>query len=751
MSALDRPSMDLGITDYDVDDTQAIGGHVVRFKFIRKSDIKNPDRVVDVGNGYAADIMRRVRHAELEEVRLNNTRKRKPWNPKMHRGVSYRAVVRQKIESYMDTLVAQDKDKDRYQNEVNKNVIYDLFPADKQVFHLLWLVGTDRPPCRSNDILNKEENPRFKKEVQFPFSSIDQRVKLGNKYKPKIEHVRVRKPSFENLHEGINIRSISLDPENSKVTHEFAKRDETRRTLFQKSQKKDQVYNLPTPLTLAISSINESKSFITPATMNTIDLISETISVTRARGTDSSRQLIPILRNTRAGHGRPQQATPTGKDQALVLNHIGLNSNHMQSRPAYKASFISKVTNEFTNRLVSNSQATIHLDSLETTKKAMPNILTVDRKSVIAGSQSIEKLPVLRPVEYRPQLESKFTALDLLNLMNGFIVNSSAEVAENGAKPYKVYIGEGNNRTLVRKSYEERHRILVDTFVRRSNLVWTQLTVKDLATLPLKNFDKSAVVKKVPLEQVISAIETDLKIKVTPQSLTNELISSGLISSADTSLIEDAFDRCLKLESIYSLECSQITLPNHMAGSIYLSRKVMLAQTLQAYCQLHALDISDLTPVTYLARGDTLDDDLAKIIEQKSKNKGFDIPLILKPGEFSNCGIGIAMAYDEEQLKDKSKRLIESRKKTSWMVIQEYIDKPMLFKGRKFDIRCYALITKFKDSLMFYWYNDCYARTSSFDYSVSDKDNLKVHLTNEAVQVKGSVYLFDRLEEIRSP
>lgn len=564
--------------------------------------------------------------------------------------------------------------------------------------------------------------------------------------------MRVEKPNFENLHEGINIKSISLDPENSEVTHELAKRDETRSILFQKSQKKDQVYNLPTPSNLAISRIKDSKSFITPATMNTIDLISETISVTRAGGTHSSRQLIPILRNKRTGHKWPLQAAPTDTDRDLVLNHIGLNSNQMQSRPAYKSSFISKVTNEFTNRLVSNSQATIHLDSLETTKKAMPNILTVDRKSVIAGSHSIEKLPVLRPVEYRPQFESKFTTLDLLNLMNGFIVHSSADVVENGAKPYKVYVGEGNNRTLVRKSYEERHRILVDTFVGRSNWVWTQLTVKDRATLPLKNFHKSAVVKKVSLEeQVITAIETDLKIKVKPQSLTNELISSGLISSADTSLIEDAFDRCLKLESIYSLECSQITLPNHMAGSIYLSRKVMLAQTLQAYCQLHALDISDLTPVTYLARGDTLDDDLAKIIEQKSKNGGFDIHLILKPGEFSNCGIGIAMAYDEEQLKDKSKRLIESRKKTSWMIIQEYIDKPMLFKGRKFDIRCYALVSKFKGSLMFYWYNDCYARTSSFDYSVSDKDNLKVHLTNEAVQVKGSIYLFDRLEEVRSP
>lgn len=106
MSSLDRPSINRAITDSDADDTLTAGGHVVRFKFIRKSDLKNPDRVVDVGNGYAADIMRRVRHAELEEVRLKNTRKRKYWNPKMHRDVSYPAVVRQKIESYMDTLVA---------------------------------------------------------------------------------------------------------------------------------------------------------------------------------------------------------------------------------------------------------------------------------------------------------------------------------------------------------------------------------------------------------------------------------------------------------------------------------------------------------------------------------------------------------------------------------------------------------------------------------------------------------------------
>jgi tubulin--tyrosine ligase len=155
------------------------------------------------------------------------------------------------------------------------------------------------------------------------------------------------------------------------------------------------------------------------------------------------------------------------------------------------------------------------------------------------------------------------------------------------------------------------------------------------------------------------------------------------------------------------------------------------------YCRREGISAASLIPQTYMVRGDTLEADVKAIVQLKQGSDSFAVPLIVKPGEFSNRGTGIVMAFSPEELMSEAANLIENRKSTSWVVVQEYIARPLLFKNRKFDIRCYALVMKFEDRLLFFWYNDGYARTSSYDYDVNVKDNLKVHLTNEAVQVKG--------------
>ena len=38
------------------------------------------------------------------------------------------------------------------------------------------------------------------------------------------------------------------------------------------------------------------------------------------------------------------------------------------------------------------------------------------------------------------------------------------------------------------------------------------------------------------------------------------------------------------------------------------------------------------------------------------------------------------------------------------MILQAYI-KPLLYEGRKFDIRCFVLGVQILDSLCFYWYD----------------------------------------------
>ena len=160
--------------------------------------------------------------------------------------------------------------------------------------------------------------------------------------------------------------------------------------------------------------------------------------------------------------------------------------------------------------------------------------------------------------------------------------------------------------------------------------------------------------------------------------------------------------------------------------------------TIFSYCLQAGLNPNQIIPKTYLVRGQQLEADLQYMLAEKRKSlKGFDVPLIIKPGENSNRGNGILIAFKEEEVRKCIDEIFGNRKNVGTVVVQDYMTRPLLFKGRKFDIRCYGLVVKLGGVFSFYWYNNGYARTSSFVYDLADKTNLKVHLTNEAVQVKG--------------
>lgn len=53
---------------------------------------------------------------------------------------------------------------------------------------------------------------------------------------------------------------------------------------------------------------------------------------------------------------------------------------------------------------------------------------------------------------------------------------------------------------------------------------------------------------------------------------------------------------------------------------------------------------------------------------------------------------------------------------------------PLLINGKKFDIRCYMLISSVKPLLIFY--HSGYIRLSMFDFDNND-NNLLTHLTNQ--------------------
>ena len=70
--------------------------------------------------------------------------------------------------------------------------------------------------------------------------------------------------------------------------------------------------------------------------------------------------------------------------------------------------------------------------------------------------------------------------------------------------------------------------------------------------------------------------------------------------------------------------------------------------------------------------------------------------------------------------------------KRTW-IVQKYIEKPLLFEGRKFDIRVYVLVTSINGQYKAYLYRDCYFRTSAKEFSLKDLKSVGIHLTNDAV------------------
>lgn len=71
-------------------------------------------------------------------------------------------------------------------------------------------------------------------------------------------------------------------------------------------------------------------------------------------------------------------------------------------------------------------------------------------------------------------------------------------------------------------------------------------------------------------------------------------------------------------------------------------------------------------------------------------------------------------------------------------VISRYITNPLLIGGKKFDLRLYVLVTSFRP-LKAYLFKLGFCRfcTVKYDTSVTELDNMYVHLTNVSVQKHG--------------
>jgi len=130
-----------------------------------------------------------------------------------------------------------------------------------------------------------------------------------------------------------------------------------------------------------------------------------------------------------------------------------------------------------------------------------------------------------------------------------------------------------------------------------------------------------------------------------------------------------------------------------------------------------------------------------KNVDKAHKIKKYRNIWIVKPGEITNRGNGITVCdtlYEIKQILSSNETHDNGKEKT--YIVQLYIDRPFLYNRRKFDIRCYILITQINQIKRGYWYQEGYIRTSSREFTIEECGDNFIHLTNDAVQKYSEEY-----------
>jgi len=83
------------------------------------------------------------------------------------------------------------------------------------------------------------------------------------------------------------------------------------------------------------------------------------------------------------------------------------------------------------------------------------------------------------------------------------------------------------------------------------------------------------------------------------------------------------------------------------------------------------------------------------------------------------------------------------------LVVQKYINNPLLIEGLKFDLRLYVLLAGV-DPMRIFLFNDGLARFATSKYKPADTKNLKnltMHLTNYAINKFSKNFVFNTSED----
>lgn len=326
--------------------------------------------------------------------------------------------------------------------------------------------------------------------------------------------------------------------------------------------------------------------------------------------------------------------------------------------------------------------------------------------------------------ENKPQLnlKSKINFASQLgcciNLSNG------VKILKESRNLYTYYLPKGNNSPVVRECFNSRwwwSHVKEDEML-SANLLWTQTTKK-------------------PFVELIECLDYKPQ-KLTSESLEFNFASESLVKS------DLGFESILNNPNFVKLELNNAVMPNklkvHNKLEFHncLSDKKYLYRSMKAYYEAKSLKVFNYLPVTFHIVNGQNDPSFEKFesFYNKLSQKNQKNIWILKPGENTNRGNGIRLCNNISQITEELKNNPFPRTGAHSFIIQKYIHNPFLISKRKFDIRCFALVTVVNNVTQAYFYEEGYLRTASKKYNPNRINNKFVHLTNDAVQKKSEDY-----------
>ncbi|XP_034940775.1 tubulin polyglutamylase TTLL4-like [Chelonus insularis] len=208
---------------------------------------------------------------------------------------------------------------------------------------------------------------------------------------------------------------------------------------------------------------------------------------------------------------------------------------------------------------------------------------------------------------------------------------------------------------------------------------------------------------------------------ITPQLVRRTVVNSGFRLEKKSQEWLGTWGKHMKSNCFKYLQNNQKV--NHFPGTFHVGRKDRLWRNLCRMMIKHGRREFGFVPRTYV-----LPQDLRSFRQTWEKTGGKEKWIIKPPA--SARGLGIRVVHKWSQIPKKRP-----------LVVQQYLSKPLLIGGAKFDLRLYVLVSSI-NPLRIYIYPDGLVRFASVKY-VDDINYLSdrlMHLTNYSINKTSATY-----------